>query len=110
MVEKYTVWWYNSIIGGEQKVLDEREFKARIEYARILANYNKTELAEKLNMPASTFRRKMDKPTRLTIEEFFVLTEVLPNGVLISYLKEAMGIKALKRIPLRKGILKRKAN
>jgi hypothetical protein len=52
----------------------------------------------------------MDKPTRLTIEEFFVLTEVLPNGVLISYLKEAMGIKALKRIPLGKGILKRKAN
>jgi len=80
-------------------LINEQEFKARIEYARALSNYSKTELASKINMPPSTFRRKMDKPSRLTLEEFFILTEALPNGVLIEYLKEEIGIKALKKVP-----------
>lgn len=86
-------------------VINEQEFKARIEYARTLANYNKTELAQKLSMPSSTFRRKMDRPSRLTLEEFFILAEALPNGVLIEYLKEEIGIRAIKKVP-RKGTRK----
>lgn len=81
--------------------INEQEFKARIEYARKLANYNKTELAQRIKMPASTFRRKMDKPSQLTLEEFFILTEALQNGVLIEYIKEEIGIRAIKKVPRR---------
>ena len=83
-------------------IVDENEFKARIEYARTLANYNKTELSIILKMPPSTFRRKMDHPMSLTMEEFFRLNDALPNGVLPEYLQECLGIKALKRINVKK--------
>jgi len=107
MIEIVTIWWYNIEEEVKKLAINEQEFKARIEYARILANYNKTELANRMNMPQSTFKRKMDSPLRLTIEEFFELVSVLPNGVLIEYIKEEMGIKALKRVPLRRGTVKK---
>ena len=70
--------------------INEQEFKAKIEYARALSDYNKTELAKRIKMPPTTFFRKMDRPSKLTLEEFFLLNEALPHGNLIEYLKESI--------------------
>jgi hypothetical protein len=85
-------------------LIDEHELKARIEYSRVLADYNKTELANKLKMSTSTFKRKMENPLRLTIAEYFELSDALMNDILIDYLKEVMKIKSVKKVSRRKKI------
>lgn len=85
-------------------LINEHELKARIEYSRVLANYNKTELANKLEMSISTFKRKMENPLKLTIVEYFELSDALMNDVLIDYLKEVMKIKSVKKTSRRKTI------
>lgn len=51
--------------------------KATLTYNRILKGYNKTEIAESLNLHPNTYRRKENNPLTFTLEELIRLKEVL---------------------------------
>lgn len=82
--------------------INEQELKARIEYARNLAGFNKQELAKLIDMPVSTFQRKMNNPLTMSLEEFYKLNDALGNDVIAEYLSEELHLKMIRKIKSRK--------